>query len=384
MSRVSGKMHSSRYRVTPENPHGFHGNFDSSLAGKPYVKRTKHHFDALPRPSQTDIVGSHGEIDWSIRTSYIPVGFLLNLKEYESHEGGLFHYLCGKGSLRKPGWIRPGFKEINPTVDARPPKGFTFFGALSHNEDKHVRNWTKFANEFGIKYHKDRYYEFPKGMIGSLNPKSGIYYKSPRNPFKKGSKKMEFELLKMVGAISHKRSEYARIRRAARRVVSTVLKPLSLSDLLVQRKCASAKERRLRFIKDNSLYPAVNDRRGRCHKTPDLVVKAIHRLLSNEERVHIINVFGEDPVPELPRTIKVQYYPTGSGPAFLKKGTPLNIIKGKAPLTASTIPFIGEENYGFSDSEIEELAPPGWGSIASKRPGRLKKDVRLKGGGLFD
>jgi hypothetical protein len=275
--------------------------------------------------------------------------------------------LCSskKGTKGPEGWLNPA---------TRPPKGFTH---LWCDTDDVVRFWTRLARSLGIKYHKERYYKFPKGMIAEYNVRSGIYYDSKVNPFLKEKGKMEFELLKVTGVISHKRSEASRIRRAARRAVKAVLEPLSISDVLGVRLCDTAKRRKSEFIKDKTLYPAVLDRRGKCHQAPDIVIKAIYNLFSREEAIQVIKIPGTEPVSELPRTVTQTVYKKTLLTKFLKKGMRVRLIPGKVPFVGNTtIPFIGDESeeVNFLTDSDSGLESP---FTSNTRTRRLKKDVEI-------
>lgn len=277
-SRKDRKQGPGSHPKTEREPYGEHGSYNPYKHGK-YVKRTGHRFDALPRPSKTGIVGSFNEVDWSVRTAYLPVGFMLNLREWG---GPLFRAICGAGSLRnKPGWVEQTNK---PPAHLRPPKGFTYFDSLSWNEDKHVRAWTRFANHFGIEYSGDRYYKFPKSMLGELHSKSGIYYRSKVDPFVAKTKKEEFALLKLTGVISRKRSQASKIRRAARRSRDSIVKPI-LKDEILQYRQISRRSAAKEGIKPSSRpreLVLVGKRRTFAVRSK-IVQKAIDRIFSKEE-----------------------------------------------------------------------------------------------------
>jgi hypothetical protein len=356
----SGGGSSRGSRSTVTEPYGYHGAYQEGVHPSPYVKRKGHHFDVIARPYKSGVVGSYGEVDWSVRSSYLPVGFIQNLKRWSptlyGQMSGFFRRQEGGRELRL---IKP---------EHRPPKGFQIFQMV----DEQVRNWTKIANLLGIQYTaKDRYYKFPKEMLGTLNARSGIYYTSQKNPFVFREGKEEFKFLVVSGIIRHKRSEIARIRRAARRAVDAVVKPLHILDVMRRERISCNAARELGIKTSQRPVELMLQIRRRRIPVSDTVRRAVYKLFSRVVYCDVIRVPGCEPQPELPRVVRQTVY-RSKADNIIRKGALLRVTRdSRSSVAGSTIPSY----YMGSDSDHSEVETPRKGKFPFGETTRAKRDI---------
>lgn len=223
-------------------------------------------------------------------------------------------------------------------------------GTYSLTDDQ-VKRWTRVANAFGIEYEGQRGYKAPKGFLDKL----GTYYNPRTGAYVRGESSLDFRQKKALRIIpSHRRSEVAKIRRAARRgVKEAVIGSIPAERLFVTRYRLSAKEMRNQWFrldprpsfqqfkqavgKNITLFPKC------CRQTiPGIVYRSLKRIYSNPKRVG--KVWFSKPEEDLKHVLEVRLPPKEvKNRILLRKGAIVRSHQNSESygnIYASTIPVV--------------------------------------------
>lgn len=223
-------------------------------------------------------------------------------------------------------------------------------GTYSLTDDQ-VKLWTRVAHTFGIEYKGDRGYQAPPGFLKKL----GTYYNPRTGAYVRGESSLNFPEKKVLGLIpKHRRSDVAKIRRAARRGVrEAVIGSIPAERLFVTRYRLSAKEMRDEWFrltprplfrdfkqsvgKNITLFPR------KCRMTiPGIVYRSLKRIYSNPKRVG--KVWFSKPEEDLKYVLEVRQPPKEvSRRILLRKGAIVRSHPGNQAygnIYASTIPVV--------------------------------------------
>lgn len=273
-----------------------HGQFiGEALSSVPFVRRVPETIHIVQRPRESGIVGP--EPDYSVRTSYIPVG--------------LFHTLLRWIGKQRTYQIFSGYSQIqrdlSPAESAkyRPPKGFM---SMNLNwTDSQVKAWTKMAHLCGITYVGKQHYNVPKALLGYWRGGTHYHNPMPREWHKLGP----YADLTLPLKKRHPRSEKRRIGRSLERSVKEVIvKPLPLQSVLGLRKIYTKREIDRMYQRDmpisqfrESIPTCLSIRFGKPRQVPQIVLESLRRIYSTPQKfLHDLSWLvpkGKEPVVKL-------------------------------------------------------------------------------------
>jgi hypothetical protein len=220
-------------------------------------------------------------------------------------------------------------------------------------QEEHVRRWTRLAYEFGVEFDGEFGYKLPKTQKRS---------------------ELTFRQKKVAGFIpSHRRSDLAKLRRAARRGKREVfVKPLPAERLFATRYRLSAKDRRIAWW---SLEPGervpFRDFQSSCERgiclsakgcrspVPGIVFKALKRLYEKPERFLPDQLWFSKPVSDLKYILEVPSIPVKrqESRVRLKAGSLIRTYRsdvdrpGIPSIYNSTIPRVSRYDPIFADED---------------------------------
>jgi hypothetical protein len=272
---------------------GFHGTYDPvfsaqdknalNFSDQPYQARVPRlKFDTRT----SGVVGP--EIDWSVKARNLPIVFEKQFRDVGRHTHPKLRQVY---DILFDDYLNNRKKFVEAKY--RPNVGCVLTRFWS---DKQVQTWTEFAHLYGVTFHGDMEYNFPRDIVGY---KVGVGYHSSHMPWPKPGEQgplKPFTFSHLSNRRKRKRSEFSRMLRKLKSSENKMCRitPLDLSSVLVTRRSKSSREIRrdarlkgVTFQQEAEATPlilTVNLGRHKPAAAPSIVVASLKSMVARPQK----------------------------------------------------------------------------------------------------